>query len=158
MKLNKRLLHQQRKRLDSQVNTGIDWSILIRPRKGWIKAVRESLGMSTQQLASRMGLKNAASVFRMEEREVDGAITLEALERAAKAMRCRVVYAIVPNDGSFEKALENQAIEAAAKQMKSVTHSMRLESQGVDNAKTALQVSELAEELKEKLDSRIWSE
>ena len=66
------------------------------PVRGWIKAVREALGMTTAQLAKRLGMKQP-SVVAIEQSEGKGTIELATLRRVAEALDCTVVYAFVPN-------------------------------------------------------------
>ncbi|MGZ6015062.1 MAG: mobile mystery protein A, partial [Phenylobacterium sp.] len=68
---------------------------LARPPRGWIRAIRDALGMTTGQLAGRIGVAQTR-VSEMERSEIAGKLTLQSLERAAEAMGCRVVYALVP--------------------------------------------------------------
>ena len=67
------------------------------PASGWIKSIRGYLGLTTKQLADRMGIAQP-NVMAIEDRELRKAITLETLEKAALAMDCKLIYAIVPND------------------------------------------------------------
>ena len=147
----------QRKRLD-QIMQNSTFKVLseYRPRKGWIKAVRESIGMTAQQLATRMKLKNHASIFAFEKREKEKTITLKAIEDAAKAMGCNLVYAIVPAGKSFDSLVEERALKIAAQMIRKVSHSMKLENQSVTQDYQSQQTQELVKELKEKLDPRLW--
>jgi predicted DNA-binding mobile mystery protein A len=97
-------------------------------------------------------------VVRYEQREAEGKITLETLNEVARAMHCKVVYAIVPDDGfqSLEGILNHQADVAATAILKKVSHSMRLEKQEVSAKDKGSQQIRLANELKENLDSRLW--
>jgi predicted DNA-binding mobile mystery protein A len=52
--------------------------------------------MTAAQLATRMGVSQS-TVSEMEKAEVRGAIQLSSLKRAAEAMNCMLVYALVPN-------------------------------------------------------------
>ena len=83
-------------------------------------------------------------------------MTLELLNRAAKAMGCQVIYAIVPNDEneSLEAIVDRRAKYAAKDLLQRVEHSMRLEEQGSSDSKAELE--KLAQKLKEKMDPRIW--
>lgn len=79
-----------------------------RPVKGWLRAIRAGLGISGVDLARRLGVK-PPRVVEMEKNELEGAITLKVLERAAEAMGCSLVYALIPRAGSLEQALRDQA-------------------------------------------------
>ncbi len=100
-----------------------------RPPKGWIRAVRDALGMTTAQFARRLGIAQP-SVIELERSEADNRITLQTLERAAEALGCRVVYALIP-EKPLEQTLREQAKRVAAKKLESVEHTMRLEDQAV---------------------------
>jgi predicted DNA-binding mobile mystery protein A len=154
MKLNKSTLHAQRQHLDRQISNYSSLKNTPRPRRGWIKAVREALGMSSQQLADYLGT-NTAAVLRLEDREVKGTVTLETLDRAAKAMGCKLVYAIVPEE-SLESLVDQKAREAALRILLPVSHSMSLEKQDVDKKISKDQLDSLVKDLKEKLDPSLW--
>ena len=155
MRLNKNTVHFQRGQIDEQLR---DWTRLTsatRPRRGWVKAIREALGMTTRQLAERLEINNSAAITRLEARELNGKVTIESLEKAAKAMGCRFVYAIVP-DESLEQTLDKRALEAAMNILNPVNQSMRLEKQDVSKASTDRQVESLAKQLKDRLDPLLW--
>lgn len=100
------------------------------PRSGWVRAIREALGMSQAQLAGRMGISRQ-SVQDLEKSEAERRITLDSLDRAARAMGCRVVYSLVPESGSLDELLERRANQVADALLRPADHSMKLEAQGV---------------------------
>src|SRR5687767_9154202 len=81
------------------------------PRAGWIRALRESLGLSAEQLALRIGVTKRA-VLALEEREFARTISLQSLDRLAAGLGCEVVYAVVPKR-SLEQMIEDQSRIAA---------------------------------------------
>ncbi len=97
------------------------------PRLGWIRAVRDALGMSAADLAARMGI-SGASVRSLEEKETTGGIRLSSLRRAAQAMDCTLVYAFVPNE-SLSHTVEQQARRVLEQQMGRLRQTMALEDQ-----------------------------
>ncbi len=99
-----------RRRLDQRL-AGLEERIGPRPERGWIRAVRESLGMSMAELAGRMDV-SATRVGQVEDNEVQGRIQLRMLERAAAALDCRVVYALVPRV-PLEQMVRQQARDKA---------------------------------------------
>lgn len=100
------------------------------PRAGWVRAIREALGMSQAQLAGRMGISRQ-SLQDMEKSEAERRIMLDSLDRAARAMGCRVVYSLVPESGSLDDLLERRANQVADALLRPADHSMKLEAQGV---------------------------
>jgi predicted DNA-binding mobile mystery protein A len=100
--------------------------------------------MSAAELGARMGVSQAR-VSQIERAEVDHAVKLATLDRAADALGCKVVYALVPNEDSLEAMTLRQARRVARRDLDRVSHTMRLEDQssGVD----AAEVEELARRL-----------
>ncbi|MBL7544544.1 MAG: mobile mystery protein A [Bdellovibrionaceae bacterium] len=154
MKLNKALIKTQRKSLDEKLRSFIHLRSIINPKSGWVKAIREALGMTTSQLAHRMGIQQSG-VTLLEQREVDKKITLETLERAAHALNCDLVYSLVPKK-SLQKIVDDQATRVAKTILARTTHTMQLEMQEAGVEETKLHENELANEIKNKLDSRLW--
>jgi len=126
------------------------------PKKGWIRAIREALSMSSEVLANRLGCKRP-NVIAIEQREVKGTISLETLENVAKALNCTLVYSLVPNE-PFNKMLENQARIIAQKKIKIINHSMKLEQQGLDPKQLKQQEDDLVQELLQGNLKKLWSE
>jgi predicted DNA-binding mobile mystery protein A len=155
MKMNKKAIETQRRLMDKKTHRWLNLRSEKRPPVGWLKAIRGALGISSRQLAQIVGIDSAA-VLRLEDREPTGKVTLELLDRAAQAMGCKVVYAIVPNDmfGSLEAIVDSRAKKAAKELLQKVEHSMKLEEQGTPDSKTELET--LAQNLKDKMDPRIW--
>jgi predicted DNA-binding mobile mystery protein A len=100
------------------------------PPTGWIKAIRTALGMSMQQLASRLNITKQG-IMDIERREKDGSITIKSLRTIAQAMDMRLVYGFVPNDGSLEALIEKRANELATRIVMRTAATMKLEDQSV---------------------------
>lgn len=100
---------------------------LVPPPKGWMKAIRDSLGMTARQLASRMGVA-PSRIPTIERAEVTGATTLRTLRQAAAAMNCTLVYAFVPIE-PLDEMLRHRAVQKARKDITRLDHTMRLENQ-----------------------------
>lgn len=82
------------------------------PRAGWVRAIREALGLSQSQLATRAGISRA-TVQKLELAESRRRITLASLDRLAQAMGCQVAVAIVPKSGTLENLRMRQAVARA---------------------------------------------
>jgi len=99
-----------------------------RPQLGWLRAIREALGITLNQVgknmrATRQRIKN------FEDAESQDRITLASLRRVAEAMGCELVYAIVPKSGTIVELAEKQAVDEATKRVLAVEHTMALENQ-----------------------------
>ncbi|MCR4303807.1 MAG: mobile mystery protein A [Gallionella sp.] len=125
------------------------------PRGGWARAIREALGMTQVQLGTRVGISRQ-SVQDLEKAEAKRRITLDSLDRLARAMGCRVVYALVPENGSLDDMRERQANVMAEELLKPADHSMKLEAQGVGANERARQRKSLAETLLRGSSRKLW--
>lgn len=81
-----------------------------RPPDGWMRAVRQAIGVPVVELARRMGVKKS-QIFRLEESERDGRVRMATLRRAAEAMGCELVYALVPREGKLASMAAEQRAE-----------------------------------------------
>lgn len=125
--MNKESRTRERRTLDNRLNKFPQRDEFTVPRRGWIKSIREALGMSAADLGERMGITRQ-SVLTLEESESDGKARMDSLKRAAEAMDCSFVYAFLPNF-SLENILRQQIDKVIAQRMKKVSHSMKLEDQ-----------------------------
>ena len=91
--------------------------------------------MSTAELGARLGVSRQA-VASMEASERAGTIRFETLQRAAAAMDCQLVYALIPRT-SLQGTVETQAGRIADALTADVAHSMTLEGQTVAPLPTA---------------------
>jgi predicted DNA-binding mobile mystery protein A len=107
-------------------------SLPARPSGGWIASVREALGLSQRQVAKKMHASGQA-IQQFERAEAEDRITIRALRRVAGSMGCDLVYMLVPRSGSFTELAEHPTREQAARDVKSVMHTMALEDQKPEN-------------------------
>jgi len=118
-----------RKQLDQKLES---FSVITKsqpPVRGWIRAIRDALGMTGEQLARRIGVQKQR-VAALEKGEIAGTATINSVKKAAEAMDCVFVYALVPRD-SLEANVERQALKYAEKIHTAIQHSMVLEQQGL---------------------------
>jgi predicted DNA-binding mobile mystery protein A len=144
-----------RKQLDKRLNLLQNVDVLARPPRGWIKAIREALGMTTAQLAKRLNVSQPR-VLGIEKAEASGRIKLETLERAARELDCRLVYALVPRK-PLELLVEDQARDLAKKRLRAISHSMALEDQRVDEDDEQEHLERLTQILLNQPGSALWN-
>ena len=125
------------------------------PRAGWVRAIREALGMTQAQLGDRVHVSRQ-SVQDLEKAEAERRITLDSLDRLARAMGCRVVYALVPENGSLDDLRTRRADALAEALLKPTDHSMKLEAQGVSTIERERQRKVLAEALLRDSPRKLW--
>lgn len=124
------------------------------PDRGWLRAVRQALGMTTRQLASAVGVSQAA-VMDAERSEARGDITLTTLRRYAEALDCELVYALVPRQ-PLEDMIEQRADLIARDHVSRVRHSMALENQTTGDEHREREVAALRRQLLDGRPSRLW--
>ena len=127
-----------------------------RPPKGWLRAIRDALGMTTAQYARRLGVSQPR-IVELEKSEQSGGVTLNTLQRAAEALGCRLVYVLVP-ERPLAEVVRDRAELIAERQSKAVEQSMRLEDQAVGDKKAARTLREQAIEELLQRPSRLWNE
>ena len=148
-----RLLSDQ---LDSLISKFRPASELQKPANGWVHALRTALGMTAAQLGRRIGVSRE-TIKTLERSEARGTIRLDSLDRLAKGLGCRVVYAIVPEEGRSVEALRRaRALELARRQYARVSHSMALEAQGLDPRKAEHQIAQIADDLLADSPRKLW--
>lgn len=147
----------KRRQLDKRFKLLSSFQDVRRPAEGWLKAIRESLGMTAAQAGKRAGASQQTWT-RGEESEAKKSISIATLEKYAAALGCRVVYALVPNSGSLEESVLQQARVVAARVTARTNASMRLENQEISKEELAQQTEELALELVRNLKSTLWEE
>ena len=79
-----RIAAQSRSQLDERFRELGPAKRYTPPVRGWIKALREALGMSTAQLAKRLGIRQP-SLVSLEQSEAKGTIELATLRRVTSA-------------------------------------------------------------------------
>ncbi len=142
-KRDRRILDDRFKKIQAITSFGA-------PSNGWIRSIREAIGMSAADLGNRLGIA-PQSVLTLEKSELNGRAQMDSLKKAAEALDCTFVYALIPNS-SLEDFVQRQLRKVATEKMKKVSHSMKLEDQEI-----AFNQSLYAEFLKEFEDSPlIW--
>jgi predicted DNA-binding mobile mystery protein A len=127
-----------------------------RPPKGWLRAIRDALGMTAAQLAKRMGVSQPRIAV-LEKAEIDGSATLDSLQRAAEAMGCKLVYAFVP-ERPLADTVRARAQMIAARQLGSVEHTMKLEDQAVNDSEASRELRERRVEELLRRPARLWDD
>ena len=144
-----------RKNLDKRFEP-IRSAQLARPVGGWIRAIRDALGMTTRQLAQRMQVAQSR-VVALEQAERHGATTLKSLREAAEALNCRLVYALVPNK-PLEELVRDRAREKAFRQQWSVGQSMLLENHSLTPKQANEELERLTEDILAEPINFLWED
>ncbi|MDC0344565.1 mobile mystery protein A [Alphaproteobacteria bacterium] len=145
----RRFLSYKTKKIRAAVEVG-------RPAVGWVRAIRESLGMTSRQLARRMNISQP-SLSALEKREKQKTLTLASLETAARALNCRLYYALIPND-SLEVMVRRQATKMAMRRLRAAIQTMELENQHISKEEARLQLEQHIEAILHHSPTKLWDE
>ncbi len=124
------------------------------PIKGWIRAIREALGMSGRQLAQRLKVSQPR-IPRLEQDELTGSVTIKTMQQVAEALDCTFVYALVPRT-SLEDTLRDQARMVAQERSERVAHSMLLEDQSLSAEEQHTSLEAAIDELVREMPKELW--
>lgn len=98
-----------------------------RPVRGWLRAVREAVGLTQGGVAARIGVKRQ-SYAQLEHAEERGCASIASVQRAAEAMGCELVYFVVPRESIAGSYAELARInDPAAAHLKATEQSMALQ-------------------------------
>ncbi len=112
---------------------------------GWIKLIREALGMTTKQLAKKAGL-GQPRITRIENNETSGTLKISTLEKVAEALDMKFVYGFVPKD-RLENIVGKQARKLAIERLNRVSHTMQLEDQQLSDTETEKALQDLIQKI-----------
>ena len=126
-------------------------AIIARPQQGWLKTIREILGMTTTQLAKKLEISQPR-IIAMEKNERN--VKISTMERIADMLNCDFTYTFVPRE-NIDDIIYNQAKKKAQKILDKVNKNMRLENQ---LAKTDDLLNDIIEELLNGNIARIWDD
>lgn len=128
---------------------------VVPPPTGWIKAIRNAIGMSMLQLGNRLSITKQ-SVQDIERREKDGSITIKALREAARALDMQLIYGFVPKDGSLELLIERKAKELATQIVMRTNNTMKLEDQENTRQRIETAIKERTTIIKTEMPKTLW--
>lgn len=149
-------LDLDRRQLDRRLMPLRDALDLTRPRAGWVRAIRDALGMTAAQLGKRVGVSQSR-IARIERDEAQNAVTLATLRRVAEGLNCTLVYALVPN-APLDEMARTRAQSLADAQNARTHHHMVLERQGLSKAELEDARERLAADILSGDPRRLWDE
>ena len=126
------------------------------PKQGWIKTVREALGLSARQLGEKAGI-DQSRISRLESAEQDGSLKLSSLQKIAKGLNMRFVYGFVSED-TLEEMVRAQAKKIALKRLKRLNNTMRLEKQELSNEEQKKALEDMIEQILIDQPKDFWDE
>lgn len=127
-----------------------------RPMGGWLRAIRQALGITSAGVAARLGI-TASGVRKLEQAEASNAITLATLRRVAEALDCELRYVLVPRQ-PLREMRRQQALARARSWLQRSSRTMALEAQHVESPSVSddERLQAIAEELLRSGGTRLW--
>ena len=119
------------------------------PMQGWLKTIREILGMTSIQMAEKLNISQPR-IASMEKEEKN--IKISTMERIAESLNCDFVYAFIPRE-KIDDIIYNQAKKKAEKILSRTKKNMALENQAAEDS--AL-LEDIIQELLKGNIARIW--
>ncbi len=144
-----------RKQLDASLQRFSPLLDVTAPPKGWIRAIRDALGMTAKQLANRLGVAQQA-VARIEKEELEGSVTIKTMRRIAECLDCVFVYGFLPRT-SLEETVTRQAKKVALMRLARVSQTMSLENQALNRREHEDALTDLVDELVRAPSSTLWN-
>jgi len=152
--MDKQFRDLQIQQMDALLETWRTAQLSARPRSGWVRAIRESLGMSAAAFARRLGM-TPVGVRKLESAEASDAITLASLRKLAQALDCELQYALVPRN-RLQQQVRDRAEMVARERLRPIAHSMALEDQAVQGPQNKLQLEVAIKDLIEGSRRELW--
>ncbi len=141
--------------LDQKLKPFLKTKMVLAPERGWIKTIRNTLNMTMAQLGTKLNITRQG-VRKIEESEANGTITLNTLKEVATAIELKLVYALVPKDGTIDDLIQIKAEKLAQKIVLRTNQNMKLEDQGIGDEKISKTIKELANEIKREMRKSLW--
>ena len=129
---------------------------LSKPLGGWIATFQEAIGMNTPTLAKRLGITRN-SAYSSIQNECSGSISLNQLDKMAKTMGGKLVYAIVPLEGPVEEIVKVQARKKAKRIIQRARAQMALEEQTDGLRGQEEMIEELATDMMREMPRNFWN-
>ena len=145
-----------REQLDRKIELFNEFPLNIVPVGGWIKAIRISIGMTLKQLGKKMNV-SMQNINQLEQREREGAITINKLKEFAAVLNMKLIYGFLPNDSSLEKMIEKRATQIATEIVMKTSHNMKLENQENSNERLQNAIKNRATKITDEMPSYLWN-
>ncbi|MBK8389176.1 MAG: mobile mystery protein A [Saprospiraceae bacterium] len=146
----------QLQQLNNKMLSFVSLKQVAMPPTGWIKAIRNAIGMSMQQLGNKLKVSKQG-VMDIEKREKEGSITIKSLREIARVMDMQLVYGFVPNDGSLDALIEKRATELAKQIVMRTANTMNLENQANSKERIDTAIKERAADIKNEMPKILWN-
>lgn len=149
---NRKLIIDQ---IDRKLSRFQGLSQISLPEQGWVRSIRIALNMTLKQLGKRLNV-TPPSVKEIEDREKNGTISINILKKFGEAMDMKFVYGFIPQKGSINEIINQQAYEVAKIIVLRTAKNMELEDQLVFNEQIEKAINEKKNEIIQELPKYLW--
>ena len=149
---NRKLILEQ---LDAKIKAFKQVANIPKPGNGWIQSIREGLHMTLRQLGKKMNI-SAPTLKGLERSEQQSSITLKSLEQVAEVLDMKVMYALVPKEGTLQDMVDAKAWEKAREIVNRTANTMSLEDQKSEQSRLMKAFQEKKNELKNEIPKFLW--
>ena len=127
----------------------------IKPDNGWVNAIRVSIKMSLRQLGERLNI-TPQGVRDLENREKEGAITINTLKEVARVLDMDLVYGFISRHDSLEDMIDERAREIAEEVVLKTQQTMQLDNQRKSDHDIKKVIQQKTYEISSKMPSYLW--
>lgn len=152
MRNKRKLMIEQ---LDQKLSPFLETKTVLVPERGWIHTIRTTLNMTMAQLGAKLNITRQG-VKKIEESEANGTITIKTLKEVAAAMEMKLIYSMVPNEGTIDQFIHVKAERLARKIVLRTNQNMKLENQGIGDDKISKTIEDLTNEIKREVRKSLW--
>ena len=145
--MNTRIM--QIRALDKKISSLTAAKNIVPNGSSWIHTVREAIGMTALQLATRLGVTQPR-ITKMESNEEN--LKLSTMKKVAEALDCEFVYYFKPKS-TFQDIVQNQAKRKAEEILLDVNINMALENQGITTQEA---IQDMTNDFIHSNTKRIW--
>jgi len=124
--------------------------------EGWIKVMRQALGMSGAQLGRRMEVTRGL-VSNTEKAEIEGRVTIKKMQEFADAMDCEFVYCMIPRS-EIETTLKERAREKARAIVDRTNTHMALEDQALSREQKEMELDRMTDNILKNELADLWND
>ncbi|WP_413853348.1 helix-turn-helix domain-containing protein [Candidatus Ruminimicrobium bovinum] len=146
MNIKKQLIKSYQEKFNNLKKVRIE-----KPLQGWIKTIRELLGMTSVQFSKKLKISQPRLAV-IEKNEKN--LKLSTMKKIADELNCDFVYALVPRE-NVNDIIYNRAKQKALNIVTKVNNNMSLENQLSDNKEI---LEDTIEYLLSKKAAKIWDE
>ncbi len=120
-----------REQLDAKLKPLKEFSSQMFPEDGWIKTIRQAVGLTISQLSKKAGM-DPSRVSRLEKQEKEGKLTVSSLKKIANGLGMKFVYGFVP-EKTLEDIVYTQAKKIVTQRLQQLEQTMGLEAQSLSD-------------------------